>query len=87
MHHCEGGLDVRVGEVEVEALKLAGEDEALVDNPVRGEADDVGVQALVPGAVLDLPPDDVEAELKGDIIAFATEVEYLGSLGDRRRTA
>ena len=71
MHHRERGSDVRVGEVEVEALKLAGEDEALVDNPVRGETDDVGVQTLVPGAICDPAPDDVEAEFKGDIIRTA----------------
>ena len=63
MHHREAGGDVRIGQVEVEALKLAGEYEALVDDPVRGETDDVEV--LVAGAVLDQSPDDIEAELKG----------------------
>ena len=80
MHHCEGGLDVRVGEVEVEALKLAGEDEALVDDPVCRETDNVGVQALVPSAICDPAPDDVEAEFKGGHCPRR-------SLGDRRRTA
>ena len=65
MHHREAGLDVRVGEVEVEALKLAGEDESLVYDLVRGEAGDVGVQSLVSGAVFDLASEDVEAELEG----------------------
>ena len=63
MHHREAGGDVRIGQVEIEVLKLVGEDEALVDDPVRGETDDVEV--LVPSAVLDLSPDDVEAQLKG----------------------
>ena len=66
MHHREAGRDVRIAEIEIEMLKLTGQDEALVYDPVRGETDDVEV--LVAGAVLDLPPDDVETQLKGGLV-------------------
>ena len=68
----EGGDEVGIGEVLVETLDLRGEEEALVDDRLRG----AGAEVDIVRPLLDLAADDVEAALEfdgGEAIGAADE--------------
>ena len=58
----EGGDEVGIGEVLVETLDLRGEEEALVDDRLRG----AGAEVDIVRPLLDLAADDVKAALEFD---------------------
>ena len=69
MHHGEAGHDVLVAEVVVEVDELARQEESLVHDLVGRKGDHIEFTALGEvgpfDGLLDLPSDDVEAQLEG----------------------